>query len=490
MSIKANVNENGEIIVSNDLSFEPDTSKEAGEYEKLVMYLMMQIMAKPELSFYGHIISFFSYKFIKNGKERPDFDLGVEVKGTKVNLIINPFVFFQKSESEMMFRLIHEVEHVLRYDVLFNHKESIGYGDEIETLHEYITEKGEKITFRKRTPLANIAMDLAVNSLKYTEYDKNGQLEKGIGQDYLLKDGIFPNEGAFKDFPIHKLWEYYYERIVDKSKKNEDGFSMSDTSTESGNGNIIKVDMDKLGNGKLSESALNNAWGSTENMNQMEIETYKSFVQEVIQEAIEKSAGNVPGHYKKLIERLTMPKFDWKRAIKLFIARGHTIEMRPSKRKINKRAINLKSFVRGWVSKKDCNVGAAIDTSGSISYEQFCNSINHLMGIRKSTNADVWVMAFDAEVHYMHKLENKNMKKILSTEIQDTQGGTMFYPIFEKIMEEKPFLDCLIIFTDGYNFDKEKLKENPLKIPVLWVYTEQHEKQPFGKHVVMTNEQY
>lgn len=474
-----------ETILSNNLRFESDNSKAAEDNVKLLMHILMQMMAKKELSFYGHIVSFFTFKFIKDGHLRPDFDVGVEVKGTKVTMVINPFVFFDKSESQMMFRLIHETEHVLRMDILFNPKESAAYNAMVKTVHKTRDEKGNEVSYEKQTPLATLAMDLAVNSLKYSGTGDDPNNYK-LGQDYLLQEGLFPKEGAFKNLPPYKLWQYYYEEMYKKAQNNEDGFSMDGNGGMMGGPGDISVDPDKLG---IPGSALNNSWSSLEQMSPIEIESYKSFVYDVIQQAIEKSAGNIPGQYQKLIDELNQPKFDWKKALKQFIARGISTTLRTSRRKINKRAINLKAIMPGWMTQRECNVAAWIDTSGSISHEQFCNSVNHLNKIRKSTNANVWIGAFDAAVHSFHKLEKRNMKKILSTQINHTSGGTLFRPMFDYMIENKIKPDCMIIFTDGYNFDKDALRTNPIKnLDVMWVYTKDHQKQDWGRHLVMEDE--
>lgn len=457
--------------------FEVDTSETGKKAEYAFHSMVARLYANENLKFYANLFKMFKLKIMKDGKKRPDFDVGLEVNKSSIQLIINPFVFFLKDETERCFRLIHELEHVLRNDVLFEPEKTPGFDMMVETFHEYIDpETNKPVSYKKKTPLAFLAMDLAVNSLKYKD---NKDFSKDT--DFLLRDGIFPLEPPFEKFIPYQTWEWYYEKLLSGAKENggEGGEGQGGLSFKNG---ACQCD------GKMGDS-INNSWSNGNadgELSEFDKENLKNFITNVVKEAIdqtEKSAGNIPGRYKQYMDDLKKIPYNWRKELKNFTASSICPDYRTSKRKINRRAIPLRAIAPGYQIKNDVTVVYFMDVSGSMGTEAFEQELAHAMKLRKTTGARVWVGTFDAEVQEFLELTKTNYQRLLKTKFAFTSGGTCFQPMFDKIVEKKLKPDALIIYTDGYACDNYK----PLSwVKTLWVYPEgNYQKQNNGRHLVM-----
>lgn len=462
----------------NNLKFFEESSSEHNKYEKTLFYLLSIFIKRDSMSFYVEIINNFTFKFIKNGLERPDIIVGTFYKDQKLTLIINPMTFFKRSEQEMMFMLIHEAEHILNFHILFDIKKDLSHGAMVEVPYKYLDEKGIERTFIQKIPLATIAMDLEINSLKFKmpsngSYNNHNEISKS--SDFLLKDGIFPTEGNFKKLLPYKNWENYYDDILEEAKSGKNNFSISEKGGLTG---VVSS----------GDNVSNNWFTDNNELTVLDVESLKMFVTDMINFASSKSAGNIPGKYKSFLEELKKTKYDWKKALSQFIASGLSPTVRISKRKINRRAINKKSFMAGSIAERDVNIVVAVDVSGSISQSQFEAAVSHLNRLRQSTNSKMFIICFDADITLSIELKKQSYEKVLKTRVGESysQGGTKFQPVFDEIKNNKSMKnpDVILFFTDGYNFDT--IDENPLpRIPLLWVYTPEHQKQNFGNHIIM-----
>lgn len=464
----------------NNLKFYEENSTEHNKYQKTLFYILSIFVKREDMSFYVEIINNFTFKFIKDGAENPDIIVGTIYNNNKLTLMINPMIFFKKSDQEMMFTLIHEAEHILNFHILFDLKKDLSHNALVEVPYTYTNDKGVQKLIVRKIPLAGIAMDLEVNSLKYkmpTNGSYNNVNEVSKSSDYLLKDGIFPTEGKFENLVPYKNWENYYEKILNDAKNNKNGFGFSSTGGLTG----IITENDSVSNNWFSD-------GENSELTLLDIENLKTFVTDIISFASNKSAGNIPGKYKSYLEEIKKTKYDWKKALSQFIASGLSPTVRISKRKINRRAINKKSFMAGSIAERDVNIVVAIDVSGSISQTQFEAAVSHLNKLRQSTNSKMFIICFDAGITLNMELKKQNYEKVLKSRVGESysRGGTQFTPVFDLIKTDKNLKnpDVILFFTDGYNFDN--IPTNPIpRVPLLWVYTPEHQKQNFGNHIVM-----
>lgn len=448
-------------------------SEQEAKGPEAVLYGLISKLITGKKAFYGNLLQIFTFQFVKDGQNRPDFDVGLEIEKDKIKFVINPPVFFKKDETEQEARLIHELEHVLRNDILFDPINNPGREAMVASFHEFKDEKGIKQSYRKLTPLATLAMDLAINSLKFKD-QSNDKFEEDT--DFLLRDGIFPTEHPFEQYPPYQTWDWYYDQMVDDAKNGKNGFKI--------------VSPGIYSNEKMPSNSLNNSWNLTDAngniLSPKDIENIKNFIHSSIENAIEetqRSSGNIPGRYQKYIDTLKKIPFNWREKLDQFVFSGISPEMRSSKRKISRRARALGCISPGSVGKPDVNIWVFLDVSGSISQQEFENAIGHVNKIRESTHATVWISNFDSQIQSTFILEDHNYKNILKTKVSHTQGGTCFAPIFDAIRSEKKFKpDVVLIFTDGFCFDTfQEIKS----LRLMWVLTENHQNQPFGQHLIM-----
>lgn len=471
------------------LEFLEDDHTDAKTYTRMMFNLIVTIFKKNSFAFYGNVLNNFSYKFLSNGKTRPDFKLGVFYDHNRIAIAVNPYQFFKESEDEMIGLLIHEAEHILNFHVLFSPEKDPMHNKMVTTEHEYRDAEGKLHKYKKQTPLATFAMDLEVNSLKYIypeNFDPNNppaNLHLSLSKEFLLKpnSGIFPQEGQFKSLPPFQNWKWYYDKLEEFADKNQNGFSNAQGGISMPGGNNIP------GNDWIDGTPPGTDGETSAEMGMLTSQNIKSYIEDILNLALQKDAGSVPGKYKQYLSVIKKTKFDWKSILRQFIQSGIVPDQRLSKRKVNKRGIAKKAFLPGRINTYDTTVMAFIDTSGSIGTKQFEDFVKHLANLRDATGAIVHIGAFDAEVHAFHELTKNNYERILKTQISFTQGGTMFGPIFKKVKESKIKPDVLLIFTDGWNFDP--IPKNPLPhIPIMWVYTKNHTKQNFGRHLIMQDE--
>ena len=464
-----------------NLKFHKEGTNEYSKYQKTLFFILATFIKRNDMLFYVSVINNFDFKFLKNGTDRPDFCVGTMFKNKKISLIINPNVFFKKTEQEMIFTLIHEAEHILNFHIAFDMKKDLAHNAVVEVPYNYITKEGVQKTFIKKVPLATIAMDLEVNSLRYKMVSNNNDNDNNRSSDYLLQDGIFPREKQFSKLSPYKNWESYYEDILEDAKQNKNGFSMS----PSGLSGVLAANGDNVSNNWISDDDANDM-----QLTPLDVEQLKMMVNDFITFASSQAAGNTPGKYVSYLEELGKAKYDWKNALSQFVASGLTPTCRISKRKLNRRAINKKAFMPGTVAERDVNIVVAIDVSGSIDQSQFEASVAHLNKLRLSTNSKMWVMCFDAAINTCIELTKNNYKDLLKTKVGESysRGGTAFMPIFDRILTDKNLKnpDVVVIFTDGYNYDV--INENPIpRIPLLWVYTPEHAKKNFGRYIIMND---
>ncbi len=464
------------MIKNKNLNIFDVKSKEHKEFQQTLFFLLSSYVKRSDMAFYVSVINNFTFCFLKDGNKRPDIILGTLFNNNHVTLVINPQLFFKNSEQEMMFLLIHEAEHILNFHVMFDIKKNTSYNALVNVDYKYINDEGKEVYVPKKIPLATMAMDLEVNSLRYTMgsiNDRSNQKSK----DFLLKTGIFPLEKKFENLEPYQPWEFYYNKLLENAKKQENGMSFSSGGGISGLENIEGISNEWYQDGD---------YGIT----QLDIENFKMFVDGVLSTAMNQTAGNIPGKYISYLDEIKKTKYDWKSALRQFIATGLSSTMRSSRRRINRRAITKKVIMAGSVQERDVSMVVAIDVSGSICQEQFEASVSHLNKLRESTNTKMFILCFDGDINLKIELKKQNYKNVLKTKVGEaySRGGTMFGPIFDAVKNDRDLQnpDVLIIFTDGFNYDK--MEVNPLpKIPLLWVYTPDHQKQTFGRGIVMND---
>lgn len=119
----------------------------------------------------------------------------------------------------------------------------------------------------------------------------------------------------------------------------------------------------------------------------------------------------------------------------------------------------------------------AVDTSGSMADHEIDKGYAVLDDVRKRDGVKVMTVQFDARIQGECVELSKFTK--MPSEVRG-RGGTDFNAVFDLARKMKP--SVLVVFTDGY----APFPKRP-PFPVIWVYTPNHNRAPYGKHIVINN---
>lgn len=390
---------------------------EYDEVEKKLIKARIQLLE--HYPFFGYLGMFLKFHR-DNEKQVVDETepVGVDQEG---NLYYYPLWINEISFEEVIATLAHEILHIVL---------------------EHI-KRGEKRTDMvvdprtgKQTSLWNICADMVVNEI----VEGNGMK---VGRDCVRCPGEFRNLVA----------EEIYEKLRKKMKEIISPISYGKSN-------------DKMIQSKSKE-------GETKQEQMEEVKRDIRFWREKVAEAsaFAKSKGKLPYGLEKLLDWiLGQKKLTWRnillRIIEESIVSDFTL-VKPSK----------KSWVVGFyvpnVKRENLKVWIALDTSGSISDEQYNEFLNEVFGLLESfenVEAKVWLCDADVqkEVTGMDKWEI--MEEIVK---RKGYGGTDFRPVFKKAEEDRAKI--LIFFTDLWgDFPEEET------VKTIWVRSGSTLEPPFG----------
>lgn len=354
----------------------------------------------------------------------------------------------------------------------------------------------------RQAKLFNIAADLEVNQL----LDKDGFK--------LIKNCMMPNMFKF----AHNLSaEQYYELLekqankimkqmkqqMSKGSKGKDSKNQAGSEQDSGKGKKQKGN--KLGdgqsgngepseNGQLSSGSGDGNEGfdkhiykneeSSGNSNGTRSDKYGTvgndpdFVPKVSEEAesnmkssvslaaqqVEKMRGELPAHYKGVIDKLLKPSVNWKEALQNFVTK--TVDNKVNWSIPNRRYVSRKLYLPSHDGDM-IRLGVIIDTSGSTAADlpRFLTELNAI--VQSFSSYEITVIQCDAKVQEVVKYDLDNPFKVEQYEIKGF-GGTMLGPAFNHILENNIEVDGIVAFTDGY-FEPDL--EPDMTIPTLWLIT-------------------
>lgn len=183
---------------------------------------------------------------------------------------------------------------------------------------------------------------------------------------------------------------------------------------------------------------------------------------------IMRERGELAGHVKQLISKLSAPKISWKEQLSMFITRS--IGSKTTWNSPNKRYASRGLYLPSRDGEK-IKLAVGIDTSGStaLDVKQFMSEVGGI------------VDAFgEYELHLLQCDTRVTDYKFYSTEedvLFDPNvgirirggGGTSLHPIFNYVKDNCLDVDAIVIFTDGeceeFNADEEA------DCPTMWVLT-------------------
>lgn len=315
-------------------------------------------------------------------------------------------------------------------------------------LHEILHICFFHITMRKSFPdhhLFNIAADLEINQYIFEMDDVN------------LPDGAL----TLDMFDLSKFQKkgtkfYYYKLKGLKDQNNKAGRTLNGL-------------LDQMKSGEQVVCS-HETWKEFEEVSDTVRELVDGQIKTQIKHSYEYSSqnqGNLPNSLRGYFEELLKPKkslFNWRAAIRRFNGAYSTeTYTKTSRRKINKRFPDL----AGLKVKQRKNLLCAIDTSGSVSQEEFIEFMREIDVLKKS-GVGVTIVECDAYVDKEKGVyKYKNLKQITGRSITGG-GGTSFDPPIKYLNEKANKYCALIYFTDGYAYVP---KVKPRK-PIMWVLSQ------------------
>lgn len=170
------------------------------------------------------------------------------------------------------------------------------------------------------------------------------------------------------------------------------------------------------------------------------------------------AAGNLPGEIGIHLDKLLNPKLPWNVILANYIdsmAKDDYTWRRPNRR------FMPEYYLPSAYSDAMEHLAVAVDTSCSVTDEQFRNFLTEIQHIKNTVNPKLTtIVDFDTQVQKVHKLAQGD--DVTSVTFHG-RGGTDLYPMMDYFEKNKP--KVLIVFSDL--FCREVVK-NP-GFPVIWI---------------------
>lgn len=339
-----------------------------------------------------------------------------------INLFFNPDFFMGLDPEERIFLILHEVMHNV-----YNHGTRRGFRD-------------------PRT--WNEACDYVIND------------------DLIVRGFKMPADGLhnvdYRDWSSDEV----YQDLMDKkdkggSNKPSPWQDLQSPPAESDDGSGGQ-DPNQGQGGSGNQPPQSNGTGGVQAPTAQEVEDHNKNLLTQATQASQMSgdkAGTVPGNLQRALEDMLYPKLPWRKLLARFLFSLNKDDY--SWRKPNRRFISQGIIMPSLHSEGVGKIDFAIDTSGSVSRDDFNRFISEIGYVFKTFNPkEIGVMQFD------HILQGNDkccsIQDFLKLEFKGG-GGTRIEPVLEEFQGNDA--KALIILTDGYLYHGAEL--DPKK-PVIW----------------------
>lgn len=153
--------------------------------------------------------------------------------------------------------------------------------------------------------------------------------------------------------------------------------------------------------------------------------------------------GTIPGEIQIFLDNLLNPKLPWNRILQRHmqaLAKNDYSFRRPNRR------FFPKHHLPSLHSEKLLNVAIAVDTSGSVSDEEFKQFVSEVSLILRTQRPDkITLVQFDTALKSVDEI--RNVQELMQLKFTG-RGGTRIGPVIEWANATKPHL--LLIFSDGH----------------------------------------
>lgn len=181
--------------------------------------------------------------------------------------------------------------------------------------------------------------------------------------------------------------------------------------------------------------------------------------------------GTIPGDIDIYLDRLLNPKLHWTTILRKWVQAQAKTDY--SWHKPNRRYFP-KHILPGLRGEKLINIAVAIDTSGSVSDEEFRQMASEFHTILNTLKPEkMTLIQFDSSIKHIDVIKTPtDLMQVRFT----GRGGTEISPVLQWAEDNKPAL--LLVFTDGGFYHTQQT----LKMPVLWlIHNNPRWTAPFGK---------
>lgn len=326
------------------------------------------------------------------------------------NLFFNPAFFLGLDPEERIFLLLHEIMHNV-----YNH--------------------GIRCGFRDHTTW-NEAGDYVIN-------------------DDLIQRGFKMPQGGLHDKDYRgQSADEVYQVLINKKDKGQDN-----TPTPWPD---LQTPPEQGGEGQPDPNQQSQSTGGVQAPSAQEVEDHNKNLLTQATQASQMSgdkAGTVPGSLQRTLDDMLKPKLPWNKILAKFLFSLNKNDY--SWRRPNRRFISQGIIMPSLYSEGVGKIDFAIDTSGSVSKDDFNRFISEIGYVFKAFNPnEIGVMQFD---HILQGNEKCcSVRDFLKLEFKGG-GGTRIEPVLEEYKNNDA--KALIILTDGYLYHGAEL--DPKK-PVVW----------------------
>lgn len=347
--------------------------------------------------------------------------------------------------------------------------------------------------------ILNIAMDLEVESYideKYWVRNDKGELT-GVADKFFTLFPSLPKQAGTKYYLeyLNYLESKAFEEVGDDSQSDDnDGSQSQDNGSskskggnsskdhrhngesskassqgESPNPSKIEKDWNNLSDSEQEEvrnqfiyaRTLHSTWDDIANLPEEEQKLIKEQIKFQLKQVAQsiKDKGSIPGEIAELVNGLLNPRppvFNWKAYFRRLLGTSFDINLKKTRRKESLRFED--SF--GLKKKKKHKILVAIDTSGSVSNEDYLDFFNEIKHIYKA-GADIHVLECDMQIAAEYDFKGK-----IPTQ-RHGNGGTSFLAPVQYFNDHRNDYSVCVYLTDGYG-DQEAC--HPLG-KMIWIIT-------------------
>lgn len=382
--------------------------------------------------FYGHIAM--NMVWIPSEMTwKPEYSrtMGVRiVNGGEIQCLYYPKFVDSMTVHELFAVIQHEIEHIVRCHC---------------------------IRIGSRNPEAsNIAADMCVNGPKARP--RIGYQEPTSGKL------IVPLEGNIvwipETWPQDGTYEVYYDML--EKKQREIGAICGNCGRPSKNGKNGKNGGGKSGKdgkdgkdgscptcgnntndsyeyGGVSGKSIDDH--STWNQSDVSPDEARQIVKDIVDQAVSKCQGNIPGHLSEIIANLNKPVVRWRELLRQYLGK-HAGNQRRTYSRPNRRRQQFGS--KGVSHHAASDVTVIVDTSGSIDQKELQQFFAEIESI--SHKSRVWLLQWDHEFQGYSRYRRNDWKKM---KINGRGGTDMAKPI-EWLCDNNLIKDVQVMLTDGY----------------------------------------